>query len=145
MTRDIGSLVAVSAGNEEQDIAPSYSIWSSGIFGGSKQKAISAALGYSSRIHGGSIGGEINLSSDLMFGVSYSRLSSKFKYPSMLDAGSNVSRTNTNIFSIYSGTTLAENTNLQLLASVALSSKHGKKQDIVTPQSKLFSFESHLN
>lgn len=145
LMQDIGSLVAVSAGDEEQDIAPSYSIWSSGIFGGSKQKAISAALGYSSRIHGGSIGGEINLSSDLMFGVSYSRLSSKIKYPSMLDTGSNVSRTNTNIFSIYNGTTLAENTNLQLLASVALSGKHGKKQDIVTPKSKLFSFESHLN
>ncbi|WP_277360234.1 autotransporter domain-containing protein [Rickettsia asembonensis] len=141
LTRDIGSLVAVSAGDEEQDIATSYSIWSSGIFGGSKQKAISTALGYSSRIHGGSIGGEINLSSDLMFGASYSRLSSKFKYPSMLDAG----RTNTNIFSIYNGTTLAENTNLQLLASVALSGRYGKKQDIVTPKSKLFSFESHLN
>ncbi|MCC8418816.1 MAG: autotransporter outer membrane beta-barrel domain-containing protein [Rickettsia endosymbiont of Glossina mortisans submortisans] len=100
LTRDIGSLVAVSAGDEEESQAPSYSVWSSGIFGGSKQKAISTALGYSSRIHGGSIGGEINLSSDLMFGVSYSRLSSKFKYPSMLDAGSNVSRTDTNIFSI---------------------------------------------
>ncbi|MGX6959675.1 MAG: autotransporter domain-containing protein [Rickettsia endosymbiont of Pentastiridius leporinus] len=145
LTRDIGSMLAVSAGDEEQDIAPSYSIWSSGIFGGSKQKAISAALGYSSRIHGGSIGGEITFSSDLLFGVSYSRLSSKFKYLSMLDAGSNISRTDTHIFSIYNGTTLAENTNLQLLASVSLSDKHGKKQDIVTPKSKLFSFESHLN
>ncbi|MGX8190135.1 autotransporter domain-containing protein [Rickettsia conorii] len=143
--REIGSMVAVAAGDEEESQAPSYSVWSSGIFGGSKQKDSNTILGYSSRIHGGSIGGEINLSSDLMFGVSYSRLSSKFKYPSMLDAGSNVSRTNTNIFSIYNGTTLAENTNLQTLASVALSGSNGKKQDIVTPKSKLFSFESHLN
>ena len=143
--REIGSMVAVAAGDEEESQAPSYSVWSSGIFGGSKQKAISTALGYSSRIHGGSIGGEINLSSDLMFGVSYSRLSSKIKYPSMLDAGSNVSRIDTNIFSIYNGTTLAENTNLQTLASVALSGKASKQQDIVTPKSKLFSFESHLN
>ncbi|WP_017443556.1 hypothetical protein [Rickettsia gravesii] len=50
------------------------------MFGGSKQKDIATALGYSSRICGGSIGGEINLSSDLIFGVSYSRLSSNIKY-----------------------------------------------------------------
>ncbi|WP_342224987.1 autotransporter domain-containing protein [Rickettsia endosymbiont of Urophora cardui] len=145
LTRDIGKLVAVSAGDEEQDIEPSYSVWSSGIFGASKQKDSSNNIGHSSKIHGGTIGGEINVSSDLMFGVSYSRLSSKIKYPSILDAGSNVSRTDTNIFSIYNGTTLAENTNLQLLASVALSGKAAKHQDIVTPKSKLFSFESHLN
>nr|WP_231289314.1 autotransporter domain-containing protein [Rickettsia bellii] len=102
-------------------------------------------MGHSSKVHGGTIGGEINFNNDLMFGVSYSRLSSKFKYPSMLDAGSNVSRTNTNIFSIYNGTTLVENTTLQTLASVALSGKNGKKQDILKPKSKLFSFESHLN
>ncbi|MFP3011735.1 MAG: autotransporter domain-containing protein [Rickettsia sp.] len=145
LTRDIGNMVAVSAGDEEQDIEPSYSVWSSGIFGGAKQKDISNIIGHSSKIHGGSIGGEINLSSDLMFGVSYSRLSSKIKYPSMLDAGSNVSRTNTNIFSIYSSSTLAANTNLQTLASVALSGKNGKKQDMFKPKSKLFSFESHLD
>lgn len=144
LTRDIGKLVVVSAGDEEESQAPSYSIWSSGIFGGSKQKDTSNIIGHSSKVHGGTIGGEINLSSDLMFGVSYSRLFSKFKYPSML-AGSNVSRTNTNIFSVYSGTTLAENTNIQTLVSVALSGKNGKKQDIFKPKSKLFSFESHLN
>nr|WP_172686765.1 hypothetical protein [Rickettsia endosymbiont of Ixodes pacificus] len=60
LTRDIGSMVAVSAGDEEQDQTPSYSVWSSGMFGGSKQKESSTILGYSSRIHGGSIGGEIN-------------------------------------------------------------------------------------
>lgn len=54
-------MVAVAAGDEEQEQAPSYSVWSSGIFGGAKQKEISTALGYSSRIRGGSIGGEINL------------------------------------------------------------------------------------
>ncbi|EER20749.1 MULTISPECIES: autotransporter outer membrane beta-barrel domain-containing protein [spotted fever group] len=145
LTRDIGKLVAVSAGDEEESQAQSYSVWSSGVFGGSKQKDSSNIIGHSSKIHGGTIGGEINLSSDLMFGVSYSRLSSKFKYPSMLDANQNVSRTNTNIFSIYSSSTLAANTNLQTLASVALSSKNGKKQDIFKPKSKLFSFESHLN
>lgn len=41
--------------------------------------------------------------------------------------------------------TLVENTTLQTLASVALSGKNGKKQDILKPKSKLFSFESHLN
>ncbi|MCC8418815.1 MAG: autotransporter outer membrane beta-barrel domain-containing protein [Rickettsia endosymbiont of Glossina mortisans submortisans] len=46
---------------------------------------------------------------------------------------------------LYNGTTLAENTNLQTLASVALSGSNGKTQDIVTQKSKLFSFESHLN
>ncbi|WP_341791198.1 autotransporter domain-containing protein [Rickettsia endosymbiont of Gonocerus acuteangulatus] len=145
LTREIGNMVAVAAGDEEQEQAPSYSVWSSGIFGGSKQKEISTALGYSSRIRGGSIGGEINLNSDLMFGASLSRLHSTVKYLPMLNSNQNVSKTNTNIFSVYSSATLAANTNLQTLASVALSGKHGKKQDIFKPKSKLFSFESHLN
>ncbi len=145
LTRDIGNLVAVSAGDEEESQAPSYSVWSSGVFGGSKQKDTSNIIGHSSKIHGGTIGGEINLSSNLMFGVSYSRLSSKFKYPSMLDTNQNVSRTNTNIFSVYSGATLAANTNLQTLASVALSGKDAKQKNIIKPKSKQFSFESHLN
>jgi hypothetical protein len=145
LTRDIGSLVAVSAGDEEQDIEPRYSVWSSGVFGGSKQKDSSNNIGHSSKIHGGTIGGEINLSSDLIFGVSYSRFASKFKYSSMLDANQKVGRTNTNIFSIYSSSTLAENTNLQTLASVALSGKDAKQKYIIKPKSKLFSFESHLN
>ncbi|HJD66815.1 MAG TPA: autotransporter outer membrane beta-barrel domain-containing protein, partial [Rickettsia endosymbiont of Bembidion nr. Transversale] len=145
LTKEIGNIVAVSAGEEEEDQTPSYSVWSSGMFGGSKQKESATALGYSSRIYGGSIGGEINLSSDLMFGVSYSSLASNIKYLSMFDASQNVSKTNTNILSIYSSATMAENINLQTLASVALSGKHGKKQYIFKPQSKLFSFESHLN
>jgi len=65
LTRDIGSMVAVSAGDEEQEQAPSYSVWSSGIFGASKQKDSSTILGYSSSIRGGSIGAEINFSNDL--------------------------------------------------------------------------------
>ncbi|MFP3011952.1 MAG: autotransporter domain-containing protein [Rickettsia sp.] len=143
--RDIGNMVAVSAGDEEQEQALSYSVWSSGIFGGAKQKENSRALGYSSRIRGGSIGGEITFSSDLMFGASLSRLHNTFKYLPMLNSNQNVRKINTNIFSIYSSSTLVDNINLQTLASVALSGKAAKHQDIVTPKSKLFSFESHLN
>lgn len=145
LTRDIGSIVAVSAGDEEQDPTPSYSIWSSGVFGGSKQQDIATVLGYSSRICGGSIGGEINFHNDLMFGISYIRIASNIKYPSMLKSNQNVSKNNTNIFSIYRSATLDANTNLHALASVALSSKDAKQKYIIKPKSKLFSFESHLN
>lgn len=80
-----------------------------------------------------------------MFGASLSRLHNTFKYLPMLNSNQNVRKINTNIFSIYSSSTLVDNINLQTLASVALSGKAAKHQDIVTPKSKLFSFESHLN
>jgi hypothetical protein len=146
LTRDIGSMIAVSAG-EEEDKTPSYSVWSSGMFGAARQKDSSTILGYSSSMRGSSVGAEINFSNDLMFGVSYSRLASNVKYLTILNSDSTIGKfvkSNMDILSIYSGATLGENINLHSLSSIALS-QNSKDKNILKPKSKLFSFELHLN
>lgn len=55
-----------------------------------------------------------------------------------------MSKTNTNIFSLYNSVSLTENINLHSLGGVALS-RSSKENNIFKPRSKLFSFESHLN